>query len=130
MTTKAVSGIKALFSENPSIAFWIVEGYFPTGENENELVEVSDGEVALLREAYRLDIPKKGKYTHYKKGDIYVVKGIVKNPETDDIFVWYQAQYYSEVFGNNTNWVRPVDMFLEEVLAVDYRGPRYKFIGE
>lgn len=51
----------------------------------------------------------KGVYKHYK-GDLYIVEDIAYHSETEEKMVVYRALY-----GNNTLWVRPYNMFLEEV---------------
>lgn len=125
MPTKAVAGTRALYSEKPEIIFWIVDGHFPTGENENELVVLTDKEVEHLRNRLDCPIPEKRDYEHYKKRNLYTVRGIVRNPETNDVFVWYQAKYYSAFFGDECNWVRPIEMFLEQIDTFVYHGTRY-----
>ncbi len=48
-------------------------------------------------------------YRHFK-GDLYLVEGIAQNSETLEKLVVYRALY-----GDNSLWVRPYDMFTEEV---------------
>ena len=50
-----------------------------------------------------------GIYRHYK-GDYYIVEGIAKHSETCEKMVVYRALY-----GDTSLWVRPYDMFTEEV---------------
>jgi len=65
---------------------------------------------------------KLGKYRHYK-GKEYEVIGIAKHSETLEEMVVYRAMY-----GENELWVRPLEMFLEEVEVDGKKIPRFKFI--
>ena len=60
----------------------------------------------------------KGIYKHYK-GDLYIVEDIAFHSETQEKLVVYRALY-----GENTLWVRPYDMFLEEI---NKNGHKYRF---
>ena len=71
---------------------------------------------------------KTGVYKHYK-GKEYKVLGIGRHSETLEEFVVYQAQYDSEEFGKNAIWLRPLEMFLEEVEVRGKRVSRFKYIG-
>ncbi|NOY14911.1 MAG: DUF1653 domain-containing protein [bacterium] len=55
-----------------------------------------------------------GTYRHYK-GKLYEVIGIAKHSETFEEFVVYKALYKSKKFGDYALWIRPKDMFFEEV---------------
>jgi hypothetical protein len=67
---------------------------------------------------------KFGKYKHYKGGE-YQVLGVANHSETGEQMVVYQALY-----DNNSLWVRPLDMFLENVEITGTLVPRFKYIGE
>jgi len=54
------------------------------------------------------------KYRHFKGGE-YKVIGLSHHSETLEPYVVYQALYYSEGFGENSLWIRPLQMFLETV---------------
>lgn len=54
------------------------------------------------------------KYKHYK-GHEYEVVGIARDSETLEEMVIYKALYKSEEFGDNILWVRPKEIFLENV---------------
>lgn len=54
-----------------------------------------------------------GIYKHYK-GNLYKIVAISKNSETLEDMVVYQAMY-----GNNEMWVRPKDMFFEDITTGD-----------
>lgn len=60
----------------------------------------------------------KGIYKHYS-GDLYLVEDIAMHSETLEKLVIYRALY-----GDNKLWVRPYDMFLEEV---NKNGQKYRF---
>ena len=49
------------------------------------------------------------KYKHYK-GNEYLVLHLAKHSETEENLVVYQALY-----GERGIWVRPLDMFLEQI---------------
>ena len=51
----------------------------------------------------------KGIYRHFK-GDYYLVEDIVKYSETKEEMVLYR-----QLYGDNSLWVRPKEMFLSEV---------------
>ena len=70
---------------------------------------------------------KIGKYEHSKTGNLYRVLGVAKNSETLEELVVYEALY-----DNPTSklWVRPINMFLEEVEIKGKKVPRFKFIGK
>ena len=68
-----------------------------------------------------------GIYQHYK-GRKYNVIGIGHHSESLEELVIYQALYESSDFGKDTLWVRPIDMFLEEVEVNGQKVPRFKKI--
>lgn len=65
---------------------------------------------------------KLGRYRHYK-GKEYEVIGVAKHSETLDEFVVYRALY-----GDGQIWVRPMGIFLEDVVINDKKIPRFSFI--
>lgn len=64
---------------------------------------------------------KQGIYKHYK-GNFYLVLGVAHHSENQEPLVVYMALYESE-YGKNALWVRPYDMFTEEV---EYDGKKIK----
>lgn len=64
-----------------------------------------------------------GRYRHYKGKD-YIVLGIARNSETEEEFVVYRQDY-----GDRGLWVRPKEMFEENVRVGDQEVPRFLFIG-
>ncbi len=62
-----------------------------------------------------------GLYKHFK-GNIYEVIGIAKDHETLDLLVIYKATYQLE--GVNL-WVRPLEMFIEDVLIDGVKTKRF-----
>lgn len=68
---------------------------------------------------------KPGKYKHYK-GKLYEVIGTARHSETLEELVVYKALYQKE--GENL-WVRPLQMFLEEVEIEGIKKPRFEFLG-
>ena len=67
---------------------------------------------------------KLGKYKHYK-GNGYEVIGIARHSETLEKLVVYRALY-----GDLDLWVRPLEMFLEEVEMDNRKVPRFQYVGE
>ena len=61
-----------------------------------------------------------GSYTHYK-GLPYEVLGVVRHSETLEPLVLYRAEY-----GERGLWVRPFEMFIEEVVIDGVKQPRFK----
>ena len=59
-----------------------------------------------------------GIYRHYK-GDLYIVEDIGYNSETLEKMVCYRALY-----GDNKLWIRPYNMFFDEV---NKNGQKYRF---
>jgi len=66
---------------------------------------------------------KLGKYSHYK-GNEYEVIGVARHSETLEDLVVYKALY-----GNYDLWVRPLNMFLEEVEVNGKKVKRFEYIG-
>ncbi len=67
---------------------------------------------------------KPGFYQHYK-GMYYNVIGVVRNSETLDYKILYQALY-----GDCDLWDRPFEMFKENVVIDGKAIPRFKFIAD
>jgi len=62
-----------------------------------------------------------GIYRHYKNKR-YKVIGTAKHSETLEDMVIYEAQYENSL---GKTWVRPLNMFLENVKTENYMGPRF-----
>jgi hypothetical protein len=60
-----------------------------------------------------------GLYRHYK-GMLYEVIGTVRHSESLESMTLYRAQY-----GDRGLWVRPAEMFNEEVVVDGCRQPRF-----
>ena len=69
-----------------------------------------------------------GKYKHYK-GKEYEVVGIAHHSETLEKMVVYKALYESTDFGKDAIWVRPFDMFFEEIEIDGKMVPRFEKIN-
>jgi len=65
-----------------------------------------------------------GKYQHYK-GHEYEVIGIARHSETEALLVVYRPLY-----GESGLWVRPLEMFQENVKIDGTFVPRFKYIGD
>lgn len=67
---------------------------------------------------------KLGYYEHYKKNK-YEILGVGINSETLEEFVIYKALY-----GKHLTWLRPLDMFIENVNIEGKIVPRFKYLGK
>ena len=65
---------------------------------------------------------KLGKYQHYK-GSFYQVENIAIHSETEEKMVVYRPLY-----GEQALWVRPFDMFIEEINVNGVMQPRFAFV--
>jgi hypothetical protein len=61
-----------------------------------------------------------GRYRHYKGKD-YEVIGMATHSETEEAFVVYRALY-----GERGLWIRPVAMFLDQVVVNGKQAPRFQ----
>ena len=69
---------------------------------------------------------KLGRYQHTKTGKLYRVIGIAKHLETLEDLVLYEPLYNNKLA---KLWVRPKDMFLEEIDLNGKKVPRFTFIS-
>lgn len=67
------------------------------------------------------------KYRHFK-GKEYEVIGVARHSETRERLVVYRQLYQSN-FPKGTLWVRPEEMFLEEVEIEGKKVPRFQYLG-
>jgi len=67
---------------------------------------------------------KSGKYRHYK-GNFYQVEGVALHSESEEEMVVYRPLY-----GDRSLWVRPLDMFFEEVEVDGQKQARFVFVGD
>jgi len=67
--------------------------------------------------------PRPGRYRHYK-GKEYEVIGIASHSETEESLVVYRTLY-----GDQSLWVRPLGMFMEDVLVDGRNVPRFEWMG-
>ncbi len=67
---------------------------------------------------------KKGIYQHYK-GNFYEVLDVARHTETLENLVVYRALY-----GERELWVRPLEMFLEQIQVDAKTVPRFRYISE
>jgi len=69
-----------------------------------------------------------GKYQHFQ-GNYYEVIGVARHSETMEEPVVYRALYDSAEFGLNALWVRPKEMFLENIIKDGKQMPRFKYLS-
>lgn len=60
-----------------------------------------------------------GTYRHYK-GGLYQVLGTAQHSETEEVFVVYKTLY-----GDQSSWIRPLSMFVEEINVGGITQPRF-----
>jgi cyclomaltodextrinase len=65
-----------------------------------------------------------GRYRHYKGND-YEVIGIARHSETEEELVVYRKLY-----GDGSLWVRPLTMFIEDVVVDGKKIQRFSWSGE
>ena len=65
-----------------------------------------------------------GRYRHYK-GNEYDVIDIARHSETEEELVVYRKRY-----GDCSLWVRPLEMFLEQVMVEGQSVPRFERLGD
>ena len=68
---------------------------------------------------------KLGIYLHYKNKK-YEVLGTCRHSETNEEMVLYETLYKNP---KSKLWVRPKNMFLEEIVIDNKKVPRFKFIS-
>ncbi|TSC55656.1 MAG: hypothetical protein G01um101418_760 [Parcubacteria group bacterium Gr01-1014_18] len=67
---------------------------------------------------------KLGIYKHFK-GDLYRAFFVARSSEArEEEFVVYQSLTKDYV------WIRPLEMFMEDVDRDGYKGPRFSWVGE
>ena len=65
-----------------------------------------------------------GRYRHYKGSD-YQVVGIARHSETEEELVVYRTLY-----GDGSLWVRPLAMFMEDVVVDGRQVPRFAWVDD
>ena len=63
-----------------------------------------------------------GRYRHYK-GHEYEVLGVARHSETEEEYVVYRALY-----DDRRLWIRPLGMFLENVIVDGHSCRRFQFL--
>lgn len=71
-----------------------------------------------------IELHKNALYQHYK-GKMYRVIDIVRHSETLDEMVLYETLYENEL---GKLWVRPLSMFVEELVVDGKKVPRFKLV--
>lgn len=69
-----------------------------------------------------------GKYRHYKNEKLYEVIALARHSETKGEMIVYKALYHCDKFGDNQIWVRPRQMFFENVIHNGQTVPRFQRI--
>jgi hypothetical protein len=70
---------------------------------------------------------KLGLYKHSKSGKMYRVHGIAKHSETLEDLVVYETLYENPL---SKLWIRPKEMFLEDIELNGKNVPRFEYIEE
>lgn len=71
---------------------------------------------------------QKGTYQHFK-GGIYEVLDVACHSETQEWYVVYESQA-RKADGLPSLWIRPFNMFFEDVTRDGKTFPRFTYIGE
>lgn len=72
------------------------------------------------------EIVRGGLYQHYK-GNQYIVRDLAKHSETLEWMVIYECLYENP---EGKIWVRPLSMFLEDVMLHGQLIPRFKYLAD
>ena len=72
-------------------------------------------------------VPPGALFEHFK-GKKYKILGVARHSETLEMCVVYQALYNNAEFGDHAVWVRPLKMFLENVVIDGKEIPRFRLI--
>ena len=72
---------------------------------------------------------KPGLYQHYKGGTVKVLLAAHQSETLEDMVV-YECLYECRDFGKGSIWVRPADMFFEEIEVDGKMVQRFKEITE
>ncbi len=67
---------------------------------------------------------KAGRYQHYK-GNFYEVLALARHSETE---AWHVV--YKTLYGDHSTWIRPLEMFIENVTHDGIKQPRFRYVGE
>jgi hypothetical protein len=71
-----------------------------------------------------------GVYEHYK-GEKYLVLGVARHTETGELMAVYVPLYELPGGGDGVQMaVRPLEMFMEEVVVGSETRPRFRFMDE
>lgn len=70
---------------------------------------------------------KSGLYRHSKSGNKVKVIGVAKHSETLEDFVVYDHLDTNDL---SDLWIRPTEMFIEDVEINGERKPRFQYLGE
>lgn len=71
-----------------------------------------------------------GKYQHFRNKQFYELICFATHSETKEKMVVYKALYASADYEINHAWVRPRDMFFEEVEHEGMLVPRFRKVAE
>ncbi len=73
-----------------------------------------------------MKIVKNGLYRHYK-GNNYLLLDVVRHSESLEELVLYKCLYENDL---GELWVRPLEMFIEDVTIDGVKKPRFEYIGD
>jgi hypothetical protein len=66
-----------------------------------------------------------GVYRHFKRGTTYEIIGIARHTETDAAMVVYKGLYEEADIPYGQLWVRPIELFTQEVAHEGNMVPRF-----
>ena len=72
---------------------------------------------------------QRGVYRHSKSGTLYHVAAIARDSETlEERVVYYESNLNGRVIGAPLWWIRPVEMFLDEIEVEGKMVPRFDLV--
>jgi cyclomaltodextrinase len=78
----------------------------------------------MLARAVMEEAIQKGIYQHFK-GNYYELVHVARHSETMEEFI-----VYKQLYGDGGLWVRPLQMFCEQVVVASKPIPRFRYVGE
>jgi len=70
-------------------------------------------------------VPVGGIFQHYRNKKMYKVLSVARHTEDLKLYVVYQGLYHCDTYGDLPIWIRPLDMFLEQVEEGGKMTPRF-----
>mgnify|MGYP000538052905 CR=1 FL=1 len=98
-------------------------------KNQNDIDHINTSQITTFEQKDE-DFSRVGLYRHSKTGRKHRVLGVARSSETLEKYVVYEGLYINKKFGENALWIRPYEMFFEDVEIDGKRVPRFEKIDE